>query len=210
MGLELFKKEQIFFHAQNIGVEKRIIFEDEKDCKRFIDTINHYKSTTPPSRFAFRKRTRGEKAADPTPLVDIVAYCLMPNHFHLLLKENQTGGVSKFLSKVSNSYTKYYNSRHKRSGSLFKGRFKSAKIETSQLQDIARYIHLDPFVKKIVRNINNFPFSSYYEIKNQTSLISNPKSILSAYPDLEEFFRFTNNHEDYITNLEKIKKLTLD
>lgn len=210
MGLELFKKEQIFFHAQNIGVEKRIIFEDEKDCKRFIETLNHYKSTTPPSRFAFRKRARGEQASDPTPLVDIVAYCLMPNHFHLLLKENQSGGVSKFLSKVSNSYTKYFNSRHKRSGSLFKGRFKSAKIDDSQLQDIARYIHLDPFVKKIVRDINNFPFSSYYELTQNQKGITEKAFLLSFFPDITAFIDYTTNVDAYQSGLENIKKLTLD
>jgi len=200
-----------FYHTQNSGVERRIIFEDEKDCNRFLDTLIHYTPTTPSSRFAFRKRSKKEhENSDLSPLVDIIAYCLMPNHFHLLLKENVPGGVSVYLSRVSNSYTKYFNARHKRSGALFKGRFKSAKIENEQLPDIARYIHLDPFSKKIVRDINKFPFSSYFEISKASPKICKSEPLLAFFPDINSFLGFTNNFEEYSLSLERIKKITLD
>ncbi len=210
MALDLKVLTPVISHAQNTGVERRIIFEDEKDCKRFLETLKHYQASTPSSRFAFRKRARGERETDDSPLVEIIAYCLMPNHFHLLLKETKPEGVSKFLSKVSNSYTKYFNARHKRSGALFKGRFKSAKIEDEKVPDITRFIHLDPLAKKIVRDINKFPFSSYYEFAAEEKGICEKASLLSYFQGVQNFISFTNNLTAYEQSLPEIKKLTLD
>lgn len=210
MTLDLKFQNSPVFHAQNSGVERRMIFEDEKDCKRFIDTLNHYKSSIPSSRFAFRKRAKGEKPADNSPLVEIISYCLMPNHFHLLLREFQPRGISKFLSKVSNSYTKYFNARNKRSGSLFKGRFKSVSVPKEQIAEVSRFIHLDPLAKKIVRDINKFPFSSYYELAQDQKGITQKAFLLSFFPEANGFINFTTDFSAYQSGLENIKKLTLD
>lgn len=79
------------------------------------------------------------------PLVEIVAYCLMPNHFHLLLREVEEGGVSKFMQKLTTGYTMYFNKRHDRNGSLFQGRFKATHVADDRyMRYLISYIHLNP------------------------------------------------------------------
>src|SRR3990167_3839864 len=108
-----------FYHCINLGVEKRIVFMDKSDLDRFTACIEYYRFKNPPARFSFRKREAYKIDVTLSPLVEIIAYSMMPNHFHLLLKQIEDGGVSQFLSKLTNSYTRYFNAENKRSGALF-------------------------------------------------------------------------------------------
>ena len=136
--------------------------------------------------------------------VDLLTLCLMPNHFHLVLRQNQDGGISKFLADFQNSYTKYFNAKNKRSGSLLNRQFKSVHIETDeQLSHLLRYVVLNPFSSSIINNSNNifkFPYSYInFELINKFTNISTIK-----------FKEFVLNHADYQRQLEKIKHLTLE
>ncbi len=83
--------------------------------------------------------------------VEVVAYCLMPNHFHLLVKQVSEGGISKYLRQAINSYAKYFNTKYKRVGSLFQDMFRAVHIETDeQFIHVSRYIHLNPLVSYLV------------------------------------------------------------
>lgn len=78
-------------------------------------------------------------------IVDIIAYCLMPNHFHLLLRQKREKGIQLFLQKIGTGYTHYFNTRYERSGVLFQGRSKAALVESDvYLSHLSRYIHLNP------------------------------------------------------------------
>jgi putative transposase len=152
------------YHVVNLGLEKKLIFIDKKDLDRFIQLIDYYRFENPSVRFSFRKRSTSALEENKQPLVTILCYTMMPDHFHLLLEEEREGSVSKFLSLVTNSYTKYFNARYKRSGPLFKGVFKREYIHTSDhLIQVAAYIHTEPVKKGIIENIKKFPFSSYLE-----------------------------------------------
>lgn len=138
-----------FYHLYNRGVDKRKIFWDDHDRQRFLmllylcnerETV-HLKNlkrggTTYRDVFSF---DRGK------PLVAIGAYCLMPNHFHLLVREVTKGGISLFMQKLLTGYAMYINKRHERSGALFEGRFKSERVHTDNyFHYLYSYIHLNP------------------------------------------------------------------
>jgi len=97
-------------------------------------------------------------------LIDIVAYCLMPNHFHFLLKQNIENGIPIFLNNVLNGFTRYYNIRNDRKGPLWIGRSKSVHIaHDDQLWHVSRYIHLNPVKARLANNPSDWVYSSYIE-----------------------------------------------
>lgn len=159
--------EQEYYHVYNRGVEKRDIFLDNKDRERFLKLLflcngsNRVIVKDLPQGRPLGEVDRGEK------LVDIGVYCLMPNHFHILIKEIKSGGVTKFMSKLSTSYSMYFNSKYKRSGALFQGKFGAGQInDDNHLKYLFAYIHLNPI--KIIdplwkeKGINNLALSKKF------------------------------------------------
>jgi len=143
-----FEKDE-FYHIYNRGVEKRVVFQNNSDYKRFLALLylaNSKKTIQFRNNFSKKnsfdeilKKDRGE------PLVAIGAYCLMPNHFHLLLTPLIEGGISKFMLKLQTGYSMYFNKKNDRVGALFQGVFKSQHIDDDMyLNYIYAYIHLNP------------------------------------------------------------------
>lgn len=196
-----------FYHVYNRGVEKRNTFLNKKDFKRFLD-IQIYYSRERQIRFSFStKDDKDEKHAE---LVEITAYCLMPNHFHLLLRQKQNLGISKFLRLIQNSYTKYFNTKYKRTGHLFQGTFKAVYIATDeQLLHVSRYIHLNPLVAKIIKNPKEYEWSSLRQLLDQPGKNSN-NAILEFFMGGKGYEEFINNHADYALTLERIKHESID
>lgn len=137
------------WHAMNRGTDKRTIFYDSQDYSRFVHNLYEMNDVERVLNSG-RKRmsdlvghslqTRG-----PNQLVDIHAWCLMRNHFHILLSERAPNGISNFLMKVNVGYAKYFNEKYKRSGTLFQGRTKKVLIESDgHYLHILNYIHLNP------------------------------------------------------------------
>lgn len=136
----------------------------------------------------------------------------MPNHFHLLLKQNQEDGIREFMSKVFNSYTRYYNTKHSGIGPLLQGVFKAVLIESNeQLIHVSRYIHLNPYVAGLVKNLEEFPYSSYGEYSNPSiKLISTPELVLNSFKNSQEYKDFIADHQDYALKVGIIKQLAID
>lgn len=177
-----------FYHVVNVGIEKKLVFIDKKDLDRFVKLLDYYRFKNPPTRFSFRKRQtlRSEEAV--VPLVHILCYIQMPDHFHLLLEETEQGNLGKFLSLVTNSYTKYFNARYKRSGPLFKGSFKrQAIVDTQELLAVSAYIHSEPAREGIVENLRKFPFSSFLEYIGLVKGFCQTDHILKHFPDLHSY-----------------------
>jgi putative transposase len=136
-----------FYHTYNRGVDKRQIFLDKSDHTRFLllmylmntpfqFKIGDFEDWKSPIMYTIK---RGEL------LVGIGAYCLMPNHFHILLREVTEGGITKFMQKLSTAYTMYFNRKHERTGSLFEGKFKAEHADRDvYLKYLYSYIHLNP------------------------------------------------------------------
>lgn len=180
---------------------------DKKDLDRFTQTLSYYQYINTTTRFSFRKRLSLQQQKQTlTPLVRILCYSMMPNHFHLLIEQLKEGTVGKFLSLTTNSYTKYFNARHKRSGPLFKGVFQRHVIsETDQLLQVSAFIHLEPMKKGLVEDIKNFPFSSFPEY-------TGTKEGFCAKDTILKHFSGNSNYENYLTQPHKFepKSLFLD
>ena len=143
-----------FYHVYNRGVDKRVVFEDLADSRRFLRSMIAFNDEYPAGSLFLHNRLHGDSGSTATipkteeetkkPLVNIVAYCLNPNHFHLLLEQVSDGGVSEFMKRVSGGYTWYFNNKYGRTGSLFQGRFKSVHVKSNEyLLHLSVYINLN-------------------------------------------------------------------
>jgi putative transposase len=166
-----------YYHVYNRGVEKRKIFLNDRDYRRFLASANFYlkdqlisfaefERITPEAKTLYLQtnlKGLGVKGLDGHK-VKILAYCLMPNHFHFLIKSAREGGISKFISDVSNSHAKYFNLKNKRVGGLFQGTFKAREISSEpSLLQVSRYIHLQTNLKGLGGKPEEYPYSSYAE-----------------------------------------------
>ena len=148
MGRRVPFQNNEYYHVYNRGVEKRVIFMDVHDYRRFRYILEEFNTTEPVYNVSeyvehqkayTRGRTSGKK------LVMIENYCLMPNHYHLCLRQLIPGGISKYLQKVMTGYTMYFNLRHDRSGALFQGKTKSKHVDEERyLNYLHYYIDLNP------------------------------------------------------------------
>ena len=201
-----------FYHIFNRGVEKRQIFLTERDYERFLQTLYYYQFSGPKPKFSNKYRFKNKEFDKNPKIVDLLAFCLMPNHFHLLIKQLEDGGTQEFLSKIANSYTKYFNTKHKRVGPLFQGQFKAVLIESDeQLIHVSRYIHLNPYVADITKDWDNFPYSSIRQFTGTSSLqICNTEHLLAFFKDSQSFLSFTKDYESYGRDIHLIKHLLHD
>ena len=209
------------YHIYNRGVEKRPIFLIKRDFTRLIDTINYYRFANCPMKFSYFKILPLEEKEEiikrlnheSKKLVDIFAFCLMPNHMHFLLKQLADKGISKFMAKITNAFSHYFNTRHDRIGHLFQGNFGAVRIESDeQLTHVSRYIHLNPVSSYLIeiKDLRDYKYSSYPEYINGVSGFTNTKEVLSYFKNKNEYRKFVEAQADYARKLENIKHLTLE
>ena len=137
-----------YYHIYNRGVDRRDIVNDNADANRLLQSLTEFNCeevTGGLYELSFaKKRPRGK------PLVDLVCYCLNPNHFHLLIREIKEGGISKFMHRFIGGYSKYFNNRNKRKGTLFEGRFKAKHVsDNDYLLHASAYINLNDRVHQL-------------------------------------------------------------
>lgn len=196
---------QLCYHVYNCGVERRSTFTNSNDYNRFLEIILFYLQVQkiPFSQFYGLEEKQRLQYLQNNPLTDesrrvaIFSYCLMPNHFHFILKPEKDFGISRFISDITNSYTKYFNTRYKRIGHLFQGSFKAKEVSTeASLFQLSRYIHLNPVLSTKVNwqaPLWEYPYSSYvYWIRGKSDAIikmEDIKKFLPSYtPDSYEEF----------------------
>ncbi len=140
------------YHALSRGVDKRKIFMDDKDRFRFIHDLFEFNDRAPAntSSYHFYKqsgdiRCRQIERKPRKLLVNILAFCLMPNHYHLLLSSLVKNGISLFMRKLNDGYVKYFNKKHERTGTLFERKYKSILVDSqAHFIHLPYYIHLNP------------------------------------------------------------------
>ncbi len=115
---------EVYFHIYNRGAHKAPIFNDQGDYWRFLYLLYLANSKIPflVSHLAKENIFNTERGLLP---INIIAYCLMPNHYHIFVKENEVGGITKFIHKISTGYTMYFNKKYKHSGTIFQGKYKA-------------------------------------------------------------------------------------
>lgn len=201
------------YHIFNRGSDKRSIFLQPKDYRRFIKTFYYYRFEGPkPKLSSLNKNNFDYFKPDPASrLVEIFCYCLMPNHFHFMVRQLKTSGISIFMSQLANSYTKYFNTKRKRVGPLLQGAFKTTRVETDQqLIHLSRYIHINPVVAGLIDRPENYPWSSYTEYRDGISGFCSTDLILSFFPSRKEYCKFTEEQISYGKTLEIIKHQVID
>ncbi len=212
-----------FYHIFNKGIFLQDIFMGKRDFKRAMELVRYYQNNNPPLRFSQfmvlskekRDKILKELSNKKDLLVEIICYCLMPNHFHFLLKQLKDQGISKFISQFTNSYTRYFNVKNKRSGHLFQGKFKAVRVITEeQLLHLSRYIHLNPYSSGFVRRIHELKdcsFSSLPEYLGENNFKScNKQIIITRFRRSKSYWDFVRNQADYQKRLEQIKHLILE
>jgi len=200
-----------YYHIYNRGIAKHKIFATPRDYSRFIQTFSYYQIQNPKPKFSQRSSSLIKVDATKK-IVDILCYCLMPNHFHLLIKQTQDSGISEFMRKFIHSYTKYWNTKRKIQGPLIQAMFKAVIIENDeQLTHISRYIHLNPLVSGIVKDLNFYPWSSYptYIGLEDNSAVAK-EEILNFFKSSKDYEKFVLDQADYGITLELLKHSTLD
>ena len=208
-----------YYHIYNRGNSKQKIFLSKKDYERFMALLYLANTNERFSFFDIQKSVGGiflHKIENP--LVSIGAYCLMPNHFHILITPLSEDGLSKFMQKLSTAYSMYFNDTYKRSGGLFEGKFKSQHISTDrQLKYNFSYIHLNPVklvdskwkenglknLKGTLEYLKSYKYSSFldYLQNNRKEKVilkpgAFPKYFTSKLVFQKEIFEWLTYHED--------------
>ncbi len=203
------------YHILNRGVEERVIFKNKRDYERFLITVfesndinlssEHREERWNNNKISAQKQTK--------PLVEILCFCLMPNHFHIVVKQIVDRGIAKFMQKVGNSYTKYFNIKNNRKGSLFMSRYKNVHVnKDSQLEHLISYIHANPLdliasewrigkikdIKKAREFLENYVWSSYlFYAKGKTQELIrkmiNSKMVNAFYPAKGDHFEYISS-----------------
>lgn len=209
------------YHVYNRGIHRQPTFTNVREYSRAIECLKYYRIPNPPVRLSKFLRLETERKTSiievmkgMEPLVTIFAYCLMPNHFHLLLRQEKDSGISKYLSNFQNSYTRYSNVRHNLDGSLFLNQFKAVRIITDeQLIHVSRYIHLNPYTSYVVNSIDklvSYKWSSLNTYLNIRNDFVETNTILDLFRNQREYKQFVLDQADYQRQLKKIAYLTLE
>jgi putative transposase len=210
-----------YYHVFNRGIERRTTFLNKREYTRALDLLSFYQFNTIPIRYSRYAQLPAEKQqlyydrmVASGKSVEVVAFSLMPNHFHLLLRQKRDQGITRYVSNFVNAYTKYFNTKHERVGPLFQGVFKAVYVETDeQLVHLTRYIHLNPVVSSLItkEELDTYLWSSYPiylgEVGNSLIDAETIKVILSLVPKYKDFVM---NQVGYAKELEKIKHMILE
>jgi len=209
------------YHVLNRGVAKAPIFLSNKNYLRFLELVDFYRFANPAISYSHfiqlsldNRKKFIENLNKQEKLVDIFAYSLMPNHFHLLLRQLKDNGIPKMISNLQNGYARYFNIKYKRPGPLFQSIFKAIRIENEeQLLHVSRYIHLNPSSSFIIKTekIVIYPWSSLPEyLEDKPTRFINRELLLTLAGGKENYRKFVFDQAKYQKELEKIKHLLLE
>ena len=222
--------DHTYYHIYNRGVEKRTIFEDEKDYLAFLGCLKLY--LTPPKpidRRIVAITLQGETLSDSKTIycpsrqpnnhektIELVAYCLMPNHFHLMLRSIERDSMPLFMRSLATRYSMYFNKKYERVGHLFQGIYKAVMIEQeNQFLWVTKYIHRNPLSLPLYKDdpckLINYPYSSY---KNYLGVIHqdwvHPENILTYFSTTNPRNTYQNFVEEPLANQKENSYLALD
>lgn len=221
------------YHALNRGVDKRNIFMDEADRFRFVHDLFEFNNIEAINNLTYYFNNNPKVIARPyierkprKLLVEILAFTIMPNHYHLILRPLFDNGITLFMKRLNMGYARYFNEKYERNGALFQGRYKSIAVTNeAHFIHLPYYIHLNPLdliapewrkrelknYKKAVEFLKSYRWSShldYLGIKNFPSVTSR-EFLLEFFGGTKEYQRKT---EDWLKNLdlENIKDISLE
>lgn len=213
--------ENTIYHVYNRGVEKRIIFQDDEDYKVFLSYLKEYLSRPPKPEelllktFSLKGRTFKGIPRQPRNYhqqIKLLAYCLMPNHFHLLVKQNENkDSLKEFMQSLLTRYSMYFNKKYERVGSLFQGKYKAIIVmDEMYLLHLSRYIHINPY--EFTNDLVN-AYSSYGEYLGTRHSNWIDPSLILAYFENKKFlpeFKKVITYKSFVENYTKRNKKDLE
>lgn len=211
-----------YYHIICRSIAKYTIFNCPEDYGRFMDITDLYRYLDFFYRYSnflaltqqFQELIIENLRKENDQIVEIVAYCIMPTHIHFIIKQKVDGGISKYMARILNSYTRYFNTKLQRKGPLYDGKFTSILIKTDEhLLHLTRYIHLNSVSAGLVKKPENWQYSSYKEyiesdIDELKNNLCNYGEIIALKP--EEYKKFVNDRISYQKELSLIKYLIIN
>jgi len=211
-----------YYHIFNRGVDKREVFSDIQDYERFLLSMKllndkndgamiewrDFKKYNPNTdyddflKLGFRKNKK---------IIDIVAYCLNPNHYHFILKQTSAKGIEKFMHKIAISHTKHYNDKYKRNGSLFQGSYKAIMIDSDEyLLHLSAYVNKNHYIHGY-KEKQEWKYSSLpdYLGKRNDSLVKKD-IILDQFRGIENYKKFINDSSAYTKNKKELQRYLIE
>jgi len=223
IDMVMYRKDELvideYYHICSKSIAGYKIFNTKEEYLRMLFSMRYYQIKGISVAFSdFMKKSSidsfNEKFFEVSDkkdfLVNITAFCIMPTHIHLIVQQLVEKGISRFMSNILNSYTRYFNLKHKRRGPLWEGRFKSVLVENDeQLLHLTRYIHLNPTSAGIIDKPQEWIFSSYREyIGKCENSLCNIKDVMDI--SKQDYKRFVEDRILDQRELAQIKHLILE
>lgn len=206
-----------YYHIYNRGVDKRTIFESKEDLDRFFQSMDEFNVIEPIGSIyanTLRKNKFRHSVSKDEELVNFICYCLNPNHYHFLLKQLVDKGIEKFMHKLGMGYAKNFNSKYKRSGSLFQGKFKAVHIESNEyLLHLSAYVNLNYKVhnlNKFRHSVSKLYRSSWGEYIKDEKGFCKKDIILDQFENTAEYEKFAENSLKNIKERKEIKDFLIE
>ncbi len=199
-----------YYHVYNRGIDKRDIFGDKEDLNRYFKYLKVLNTEDPigslyEHSFLEEKHQLGGLASK---LVEIVCFCLNPNHYHLLLRQVKDNGVSNFMHRLGTAHTMYFNEKYSRSGSLFQGTFKAVHVDNNEyLLHLSAYINQNFKVhdKQVTEDGDQLTLSSWNEYKNNNEGLCSKRIILDQFQGLDDYRSFVNSSLEFSREVKRNK-----
>ncbi len=202
-----------YYHVFNRGNGKNDIYLKSEDYKIFIYRlrenlfpVTELKTAQSKSEFKYKRKLLPDNA------FSLICYCLMPNHFHLLIRQDRDVKVSKLIQKLCTGYAVYFQKKYDHTGHLFQGAFKAIHIENeSYLMWLSAYIHQNPAVAGLVKNLEDYPYSSYLDyIGKRNENLCSKDVILDKFKSPDDYKKFVEDSGELIKQRKEIESLLLD
>lgn len=194
-----------YYHVFNRGVERRDVFCDDDDLARFLLSMRCFNTEEPIGSLYEHGFTKNEKATTrPSPIVDILAYCLNPNHYHLVLFQRAERGIPRFMQRLGTGYTNYFNEKYERTGSLFQGTYKAVHITSNeQLLHTSVYVNLNNKLGSLTPKLSR---SSWAEYTEGEVGICMKDIVLRQFGNSDAYIRYAHDARDSIVERKKNEK----
>ena len=201
-----------FYHIYNRGTDKRSIFSDTNDQKRFLQSMQEFNTLDPIgsiyehcriNRFGSSTSKSGKKNERDNQLVNMVAYCLNPNHYHFILEQVAEKGIEKYMQRLGTGYSKYFNNKHERSGGLFEGKFQAVHIDSNEyLLHVSVYVNLNDRVHGFGSSASKNQYGKV--VKSRSSwdeYLGNTKEEFCTKDDVLGQFKNIKEYKTYAENV---------
>ncbi len=202
-----------YYHIFNRGNGKNDIFLDDQDYKIFMQRLlENLFPDSETSKVPSPLDLKYKRKKLPPETFSLICYCLMPNHFHLLIRQNGNVKVNQLVQKLCTGYAKYFQKKYDHTGHLFQGAFKSIHVDNeSYLTWLSAYIHQNPVSAYLVKDPKDYPFSSYLDyIGLRDDRLCEKSPILDKFKTKEDYKKFVIDTESQLKASKSIKDLMLD